>query len=159
MQDDAQPLTWETTQSPAAADAERVTEGVFSHGRSLAKDGQAQPLACFARRDGVVVAGAVGRTEYRRLFVASLWVSEPLRHRGLGSETLLRLEAEAARRGCSSALLETLSDPAAGLYARLGYQTLAVIEEYVGPFHRHIMLKRLSGAETADAHALAPDRA
>ena len=38
---------------------------------------------------------------------------------------------------------------------RLGYQTLAVIEEYVGPFHRHIMLKRLSGAETADAHALA----
>ena len=90
-----------------------------------------------------MVAGAVGRTEYNRLFVASLWVSEELRNQGLGTATLLKLEAEAARIGCRTALLETLNDRTARLYARRGYQTLAQIKEYVGPFNRHIMLKSL----------------
>lgn len=140
------PLAWETTTSPSDGDVETVTEGVFSHGRSLAADGRAEPIACFARLGGVVVAGAVGRTEYARLFVGSLWVSEEMRSRGVGTETLLRLEAEASRRGCTSALIETLSDRTAGLYGRLGYRTVAQVTQYVGPFNRHIMVKALPGS-------------
>jgi ribosomal protein S18 acetylase RimI-like enzyme len=144
-------LTWETTTNPAPSETELVAAGVFSYGQSLAKEGNASPIACFARIEGTLVAGAAGRTEYNRLFVASLWVSEELRNQGLGTETLARLEAEATRLGCRTALLETLSDSAARLYARLGYQTLAEIKEYVGPFNRYIMLKSLPSAEAPSA--------
>ncbi len=151
MKNPKPPLTWETTRDPSHSESELVSEGVFSYGRSLAKDGNAQPIACFARIEGTLVAGAIGRTEYNRLFIASLWVSEELRNQGLGTATLLNLESEAARLGCSSALLETLNDTTAKLYARLGYQTLAEIKGYVGPFNRHIMLKSLPIAQLQSA--------
>ena len=143
------PLAWETTTSPSAGDVEAVTEGVFSHGRSLAADGRAQPIACFARLGDVVIAGAAGKTEYGRLFVGGLWVSAEMRNRDLGAETSLRLEADAARRGCTPALIATLSDRTAGLYdlyGRLGCRTVAQVPQYVGPFNRHIMLKALPDA-------------
>lgn len=143
------PLAWETTTSPSAGDVEAVTEGVFSHGRSLAADGRAQPIACFARLGDVVIAGAAGRTEYGRLFVGGLWVSAEMRNRDLGAETSLRLEADAARRGCTPALIATLSDRTAGLYGlygRLGCRTVAQVPQYVRPFNRHIMLKALPDA-------------
>lgn len=146
------PLAWETTTSPSAGDVEAVTEGVFSHGRSLAANGRAQPIACFARLGDVVIAGAAGKTEYGRLFVGGLWVSAEMRNRDLEAETSLRLEAEAARRGCTPALIATLSDRTAGLYGlyglygRLGCRTVAQVTQYVGPFNRHIMLKALPDA-------------
>ena len=136
-------LAFELTCVPAAADASIVLNGVLNHGRALAVDGKASPIACFVRTNGVVVAGAVGRTEYGRLFVSSVWVSEDRRSQGLGTALLNHLEREAIRLGCSSAMIETLNDRVAGLYSRCGYQTLASVNAYVGPFNRHIMLKML----------------
>jgi GNAT superfamily N-acetyltransferase len=136
-------LSWEVTREPSAADAGVVSNGVFAHGRSLATGGNAQPLACFVREAGVVVAGAVATTEYERLFVNSLWVCGERRGQGLGTALLQRMEQEAAAVGCDSSIIETLNDRVANLYARLGYQTLAVVNGYVGPFNRHIMLKTL----------------
>ncbi len=67
-------MTWEITSSPSDNDESVVSNGVFDHGRRLASDGKAQALACFFRVDGKVVAGGVGRTEYGRLFITSVWV-------------------------------------------------------------------------------------
>jgi len=53
----------------------------------------------------------------------------------------MELEAEAARRGCRDALIETLEDSVAKLYARHGYHQVALVTGYVGRFNRHIMLK------------------
>ena len=121
-----------------------ISEGVFSFGRSFAKGGQASPLACTVRENGTLIAGGVGRTEYSRLFVSSLWVVEPKRGKGLGTEVLERMEAEARARDCNDSLIETLNDRVASLYARLGYHTEAIVNGYVGPFNRHIMVKRFS---------------
>ena len=118
-----------------------IADGVLSHGRAQAHDGGALPLACLVHDDGQLVAGGLARTEYDRLFVNHLWVAEPFRRRGLGSRILRELEAEAARRGCRDAIIETLDEAAARLYRRLGYAPIAVIAGYVGRFNRHMMLK------------------
>lgn len=141
-------MIWEITGSPSENDESVVSNGVFDHGRRLASDGKTEALACFLRVDGKVVAGGVGRTEYGRLFITSLWVTESLRGQGIGSEIISRLEREAVARKCQDALIETLLEPNVRLYERLGYNTLARIPKYVGDFTRHIMLKSLleSGA-------------
>lgn len=134
-------LDWKLTTDPDAADVAIVNEGVLSFGRSLALGGNARPLACFVRDDGALVAGGVGRTEFNRLFVTSLWVAEDRRCRGLGTELLARMEHEAAQSGCTSSMIETMNDRVARMYARLGYKPVAVVPAYVGGFTRHIMLK------------------
>ena len=139
-------FAFELTHVPAAADVSIVSNGVLNHGRALAVNGKANPIACFVRNSGVVVAGAVGRTEYGRLFVSNLWVSEDRRSQGLGTALLDHLEREAMSQDCSSAMIETLNDRVAGLYSRRGYQTVVMVNSYVGPFNRHIMLKMLQSA-------------
>lgn len=135
---------WEIGREASEGDRQVVADGVFRHGRALAAAGNAQPLSCLLRRAGEVVAGAVGRTEFGRLFVHSLWVHESLRGRGLGTLALGQIEQAAAAEGCADALIETLDGRTARLYERLGYVPLAFVARYVGPFDRHILLKRLA---------------
>lgn len=136
-------LHWSFSSDASAEDLAILADGVLAHGRLQARDGQALPVACLVRDDGRVVAGASGRTEYRRLFVSYLWVEAGRRRQGLGRRILLGLEAEAASRGCTDALIETLDEAVAGFYGRLGYRPLAVVPAYVGPFNRHILVKTL----------------
>jgi len=138
------PLTWTLDARAPEEDLQVIAEGVFSHGRAQACDGNAEPIACLVRDGPRVVAGGTGRTEYRRLFVSYLWVTEDLRRQGLARGILQALEAEAVQRGCSDALIETLDDGVAAFYGRLGYRSVAVVAGYVGPFNRHILLKLLN---------------
>ena len=137
------PLTWTLGAHAPEDDLKVIAEGVFSHGRAQACDGNAEPIACLVRDGPRVVAGGTGRTEYRRLFVSHLWVAEDLRRQGLARRILQALESEAVHRGCCDALIETLDDGVAALYGRLGYRGVAVVSGYVGPFNRHILVKPL----------------
>lgn len=137
------PLTWTLDAHAPEADLQVVSEGVFSHGRAQARDGNAEPIACLVRDGSRVVAGGSGRTEYRRLFVSHLWVCEDLRRQGLARRILQALELQAVHLGCRDALIETLDDGVAAYYGRLGYRSVAVVAGYVGPFNRHILVKPL----------------
>jgi GNAT superfamily N-acetyltransferase len=80
------------------------------------------------------------------LFVNYLWVDAQRRGIGLGAEALHRLEALAVERGCVDALIETLDDDVAEWYSRCGYQVIAHVPQYCGPWSRHTLLKTLDGA-------------
>jgi ribosomal protein S18 acetylase RimI-like enzyme len=134
---------WELTSNPSKSDESVISDGVFEHGRSLAAGGNAQALACFMRQEGRIVAGGLGRTEYGRLFITSVWVLGELRGQGIGSEVIARMEREAITRGCHDALIETLIEPNVRLYETLGYTSVARIPKYVGDFTRSIMVKPL----------------
>ncbi|MGN4050714.1 GNAT family N-acetyltransferase [Pseudomonas sp. SM4] len=125
-----------------------ICDGVIEHGRALseARGGRAQPIACLVMENGQLVGGATGRTEFRRLFVNYLWVDAQRRGMGLGAEALHRLEALAVERGCVDALIETLDDDVAEWYSRCGYQVIAHVPQYCGPWSRHTLLKTLDGA-------------
>ena len=137
-------LQWSIGSDLPHEHVDAISERVFEHGRSLAHDGNATPLACLVRDGNELVAGASGRTEYARLFVASLWVHERLRSAGIGTELLRRMEHAARAVGCDSALIETLSDRACSLYLRVGYKVIAQVPRYVGPFNRYILVKPLA---------------
>jgi GNAT superfamily N-acetyltransferase len=81
-------LTWTLDVQAPEDDLKVIAEGVFSHGRAQARDGNAEPIACLVRDGLRVVAGGTGRTEYRRLFVSHLWVTEDLRRQGLARRIL-----------------------------------------------------------------------
>jgi GNAT superfamily N-acetyltransferase len=137
--------SWDITCTASKLDESVIADGVFEHGRSLATGGNAQALACFLRRNGVVVAGGLGRTEYCRLFISSVWVLESLRGQGIGSEIISRMEQEAIARQCRDALIETLIESNVRFYEHLGYKSLVRIPNYVGDFTRSVMLKSLTG--------------
>ena len=134
-------LSWTLVSDAPPNDLEIIANGVFAHGRAQAHDGKAEPIACLVRDQDRVVAGGTGRTEYERLFISYLWVSEELRGQGLARRILEALESEAQKRGCKDALIETLDDKVASLYRHLGYSSVAEVKAYVGRFSRHIMLK------------------
>ncbi|MCP5181244.1 MAG: GNAT family N-acetyltransferase [Pseudomonadales bacterium] len=134
---------WCIEDDPDATDVACISDGVFHFGRAQAVGGDARPIACFLREGDRIVAGATGRTEFNRLFTSYLWVSDERRGQGLGSECLTRLEAAARARGCTDAVLETLSDSNQALYERLGYETIVTLVAWVGGFNRHFMRKSL----------------
>ena len=136
---------WSIVEEASETDLAVLSEGVIRYGRSLAVSGNARPIACFVRVERAIVAGALGRTEFNRLFVGHLWVDETLRSRGLGSNVLRKLEIAAVKRGCVDSLIETLNDRTAELYARLGYRHVAKIPHYVGSSTRHVLVKSIAG--------------
>jgi GNAT superfamily N-acetyltransferase len=138
-------IAWAVDDDPAGEDLAIVSEGVIQFGRTEAAGGNPRPIACFLRDSGEIIAGATGRTEFNRLFVGYLWVTERLRGQGLGSEALKRIEGAARERGSSDALIETLSDRTVSLYQRLGYVVVASIDRYVGGFTKYVLIKDLQG--------------
>jgi GNAT superfamily N-acetyltransferase len=58
-----------------------------------------------------------------------MWVEESLRNRGLARALFAGAEAEARRRGCALVVFHAYDLLARGLYERLGYETVGVIED------------------------------
>jgi len=115
---------------PAAEDVDAVDDGVAAFTIGAAGHGPPRPLAVFARQHGTVAAGIHGWTWGGCCELVALWVSEPLRHRGLGRALLAAAEDGARARGCGQVVLLTHAVQAPGLYARAGYELVGRVDGY-----------------------------
>ncbi|WP_439869929.1 GNAT family N-acetyltransferase [Pseudomonas syringae] len=142
-------MKWLTGAQVADDQTRVVADGVLQHGRALseAKGGMADPIACMIMENDLLIGGATGRTEFQRLFVSYLWIDAGSRGKGLGAQTLHRLEALAIERGCTDALIETLDDDVARWYACCGYVPIACLPRYCGHWSRHTLLKSFGAQE------------
>jgi len=105
----------------------------------------ARDLSCLLRdADGTLVAGIDGFTWGGYAHVEVLWVSEPLRGKGLGRTLLEAAEAEARERGCSSIVLSSHEFQAPGFYASLGYHPVGVTEDTPVGYREVHFQKRLA---------------
>jgi GNAT superfamily N-acetyltransferase len=96
-------------------------------------------LRVFARdADGSVIGGLLADTYWQYLEIHKLWVSD-------ASRLLEAAEAEARRRGCKQAFLDTFSFQAPGFYQKLGYREFGRLEEFGGEHSRYYLHKRLDG--------------
>ena len=68
---------------------------------------------------------------------------EDRRRQGYGTRLMQAAEAEAVRRGCGKAMVDTDSFQAPGFYAKLGYEVLGEVEGYFGRMTRVHLRKRL----------------
>jgi ribosomal protein S18 acetylase RimI-like enzyme len=115
--------------SPDAADVALLEEQVAAAAIAAAGLGDEQEFAIFARDDdGRIVAGISAIVWGGYCELQAIWVKESLRNRGLARALFARAEDEARRRGCALLVFHAYDLLARGLYDRLGYETVGVID-------------------------------
>lgn len=106
---------------PVAKDA--AGTALYDYNLALTDIADRRPIAAIAADpdSGAVLGGLWGRTELGLLFLDMFFLPETLRGQDLGSRLLDQVEAEAQRRSCRRAVVETSSFQAPGFYLRHGY--------------------------------------
>jgi len=93
---------------------------------------------------GAIVGGLWGATAYGWLFTQLLVVPEQSRGQGLGQRLMAMAEAEAMKRGCHAAWLDTFEFQARGFYEKLGYSCFATLPDFPKGSSRYFMRKELA---------------
>jgi GNAT superfamily N-acetyltransferase len=137
-------LSVEIAEDPPGRDLRLIEQGLIDHAGSRGIEPRNhRPLTVFLRDDeGRIVGGLVGMTVWGWLQVSQLWVLDELRGRGHGSALMHAAEAEAVRRGCHHALLDTFDFQARAFYERLGYTTFGAVEDFPRGHTRFFLQKR-----------------
>lgn len=132
---------------PRAPDANAVIRGLVDHAEreSGMRKRNPQLLSIFLRHPRRGIAGGLNAvTVWGWLHIKEFWVASDLRGKGLGSQILLAAEAEARRRGCNSAFLDTFDFQAKPFYERLGYRQWGSLAEFPEGHTRFFMMKPLA---------------
>ena len=117
--------------SPDPADLALLEERVAEAAVAAAGAGDDQEFGIFVRDgDGVIVAGISGIVWAACCELQAMWVDDALQGRGLARMLMAEAEAEAKRRGCAVIAFHAYDLLAAGLYERLGYETVGVVEGF-----------------------------
>ena len=133
------------TDAPSPDAREAILNGLVQFNIEQAGPNDWRTLAVLItdRATGETVGGLWGRTSSKWLFVELLFIPEAHRGSGIGVSLMRQAEAEAIRRGCIGAWLDTFSYQAPGFYQRLGYTLFGTIEDYPPGHHRCFFKKRL----------------
>lgn len=139
-------LTIESNPNPA--DRRIIGQGLDEYNRQHAGDSNHQELAVLVRdADGHVLGGLLGDTYYGWLAINLLWVDAAWRGQGYGRALLRAAEAEAIRRGCHHAHLDTLSFQALDFYLKEGYTVFGQLDGLPPGHTRYFLRKELGNVE------------
>jgi GNAT superfamily N-acetyltransferase len=94
------------------------------------------------REAGQIVAAGRGVTNMGLVEIRGLWVEPAQRGQGIGRRLLAAIEAEAARRGCRRAALDSYGFQAPGFYLARGYREWGRLD-YPDGTRRHFFVKEL----------------
>ena len=102
-------------------------------------------IGVYVRDDkGVMLGGLIGVRKGDWLNIEYLWVSDAVRGSGVGSQLIKTAEDEARRKGCTHALVDTVSFQARPFYEKQGYQLQLSLQDYPYPgMQRHYLTKHL----------------
>jgi ribosomal protein S18 acetylase RimI-like enzyme len=121
-----------------------VQAGLRQYNSSYVPREEYVDLTIVARDDrGEVVGAVLGETGRGWLHVDVVWVDERFRRQRIGSQLIEAAEAEAIRRGCHGAYLDTFSYQAKPFYEKLGYSVFGTLDDYPRGHQRFYMRKRL----------------
>lgn len=112
------------------ADAERILgSGLAAFNEAVTGYNDRRPLTVLIKDPvtGQTLGGITGRTTLGTAFLDLFHLPDSLRGSGLGSQLLQAFEDEARRRGCTNAVLYTLSFQAPGFYEKHGWLRLGEI--------------------------------
>jgi GNAT superfamily N-acetyltransferase len=135
------------TDAPDGAARDPILRALIAYSESQSQPMSARPVAVLVKGEGgEIVGGLWGRTAWGWLHMDTLYVPDALRGAGIGSQLVRTAEAEARRRGCLGAWLDTFSFQARGFYERLGYRVFGTIENQPPGHARHFLQKPFGGA-------------
>jgi GNAT superfamily N-acetyltransferase len=137
-------LTFTIETDPSPQDITALGDGLTQHALPTTGARGFLPLAVFARdSDGRLVGGISALVNWNWLQIALVWISPELRHGGLGSQLLSRIESAGKERGCTNAHLDTFSYQARPFYERHGYELFATLDDYPTGHQRFYLRKNL----------------
>jgi GNAT superfamily N-acetyltransferase len=88
-------------------------------------------------------SGTWGATGYGWLFTQLLVVPEQSRGQGWGRRLMSLAEAEAVKRGCHAAWLDTFEFQARAFYEQIGYSRFATLPDFPKGSSRYFLRKEL----------------
>lgn len=108
---------------------EVIGSGLNAYNDEITKYSDRQPLAIVVRdkKNGHVIGGILGRSSLGLLFIELFYLPKALRHSGLGTTLLQQCEQVGRKRGCSSAVLYTISFQAPTFYEKHGWKRFGEI--------------------------------
>lgn len=122
--------------------ADHVIGGLVNFNNRQAAPSNHMDLAVSAQSGDDIIGGLLGYTNWGWLFIAQLWVAESARGGGVGRRIVEAAEAEARRRGCKHAHVDTLSFQALPFYQRLGYIVFGQLDDYPEGHTRYFLQRR-----------------
>jgi len=130
------------TDSPAAGTFQSIFAALDSSSHDVIGPARPRLLVIPLHDDrGNVTGGFWGATMFEWLHIGMLFVPEAMRGQGVGSALVITAEAEARRRGCRGAHVDTFSFQAAPFYKRLGFSLFGVLEDYP-PGHSQLHFRK-----------------
>ena len=103
------------------------------------------PVILTHSKTGEILGGLLGRTTHGLLFIDLVWLPDEMRGQGTGTRMLEMAETEAIARGCTAAVLFTITFQAPEFYRRHGYHELGRVEVAPPGATRVCMTKQLVG--------------
>jgi len=109
--------------------SEVVGSDLNAYNDEIAKYNDRKSLAIVVRdkQSGQVIGGMLGRSSLGLLFIELVYLPEELRKGGLGTRMLMQFEQDGRNRGCSCAVLYTISFQAPGFYEKHGWKRFGEI--------------------------------
>lgn len=130
--------------SPALEDEQIIGSGLRQHNEEHVSGAGDATFAIFLRDTaGAVRGGLLAKAGRGWLHINTLWVDPSVRGQGYGSQLMAAAEAEAIRRGCHSAYLDTFSFQARPFYERCGYEVFGTLDDFPAGHQRFFMRKSL----------------
>lgn len=120
-----------------------LEERLYEFNKAATGRADGRDLGFVVEEYGEVVAGAFGYTWGGIAELRYVWVREDRRGRGVGRALMQAAMAEARARGCVFLFLTTHSFQAPGFYAKLGFETLAIIPDKPLGHAEHVLRARL----------------
>ena len=134
------------TQQINHADKEDLLAGLREYNAPFLDLARFGDLGVYMRDEaGIMRGGLIAQRKGEWLCIQYLWVSAAARGGGLGRELICAAENEARERGCSRALVDTLSFQALPFYQKQGYQLQMSLADFPHPgMARHYLTKALT---------------
>jgi GNAT superfamily N-acetyltransferase len=135
-----------TEEMPDPVEVQFVYQSLAEFNREKTGNHDYRKLVVFIKDEhGSVHGGLIGSTYWGWLHVDILWIDEPLRGNGWGSNILRTAEEEAVRRECFHAHLDTMSFQALPFYQKHGYEVFGVLNDLPSGHQRYYLQKNLPG--------------
>jgi GNAT superfamily N-acetyltransferase len=115
-------LTFPETRDPWAETAIEGGLAAFNKEKFGRVDSRTLDILVRDDNSGAAVGGLLGRSSLGLFFLDLFYLPEELRGGGLGSRIMAQAEAEARRRGCTAAVVSTITFQAPEFYERHGYR-------------------------------------
>ena len=137
-------MSWRIETGLSESERTTVKQGLTAFAETYTGPRNYQPLELALRDEkDIVRGGLLGNTLWNWLRIDVLWIEDGARGLGLGQQLIAAAEAEAVRRGCVSAMVDTFSFEAVDFYRKLGYRVASTTKDFPEGFDHVHLLKDL----------------